>query len=959
MRVAAILFCVVVAALLVATDAADNTTTTTITTTTTTAAPTTTTNGTTTSTTTVPPTAAPDTTTTTTTAAPTTTTTTTTTTTAAPSTTPAPTPVPLPSGSLRSVVFIDMTMTSTSGAVFAKVIDKYLSQLTIDAVSLFGQRPTIIDTQGSVLVALSNLQNVLNNSATFPDVIFIGARASVSIALNDVLKQSTATSSIPVFSFHTSNNRMCATATSPQTFCLVPRDYLNVRAALQMASLSLKWSSAAAVFSNDDYGIAVKALLPAEVLANPSSPTIVSQAYMPLTVSNATDDALIRSLVQYNPVGVFAFVTDSELLRLRAAAARVGVSSSVFFLGSRECLNAISQMTGGKQDLITIPLWAAIVNPLYRSADQWVLSSYSQAGEVDEMGAFLLSYLLDSMMLVMQARSARIPLIRSATVTGGFTGAIVLDPASLQRSSVIYKLISKSYDVTRALITWTMLSNSAVPTLDVATTAMTTLIPTSPLLAVTVCMAAPPTCADVTNVNALLWSLTFSNLNRASNKSVSFIPVPIMTGTSGVEGLSSLIPVAPACTILTGPGRSNVAAALTPVVNQYQIAQLDYSAGSSVFTNMLTYPYFSRTVPTESYSSTILGETASYFGWERVILIASNDVYGQQTLAAAQNAMDEKTILVEAVFSLVDNTNATLVAAFQSIMATAISRVIIFLVPLQGPDAANFYDVVVRLGMTSAATPYIFFLSDDLCRYGAVNPAARTAVPSSICITPYVNPTIFGDLQKKYNDSNLVSTLQQTLFDGGFTTVYDCNLSSLTPYSAFALDAGAVIADVVTRAQAKGLSLVDSAGLVNVIRGTTLTTATGTWSINGAGDRSYASYSANVQNRNGDVIVFGRWDLNTLPNFIYDTSAKVVWFDNTTSIPSSTYRSISFITQNTITANPGTIVLSVLGFAGTIAVFAFCYRHYKTQRLIELSLEGGAFPIPMENMNNVKYADTA
>jgi len=484
------------------------------------------------------------------------------------------------------------------------------------------------------------------------------------------------------------------------------------------------------------------------------------------------------------------------------------------------------------------------------------------------------------------------------------------------------------------------------------------LIPVSPLLAVTVCMAAPGTCADVTNVNALLWSLTYANNNRVSNTSVSYIPVPIMTGTSGVEGLSTLIPVAPSCTILTGPGRSNVASALTPVINQYGIAQLDYSSGSSVFTNMLTYPYFSRSVPTETYAMTILGETASYFGWERVLLMSSNDVFGQQTLAAAQNAMDEKTILVEATYSLADNTNATLVAALKNIMTVAISRVIVFLVPLQGADAANFFDVVVRLGMTSSATPYIFFLSDDLCRYGAVNPAVRATVPSSICISPYVDPTKFTAVQKQYNASNMVSSLQSTLFDGGFTGVYDCNLTSLSAYNAFALDAGSVIVDTVKRAQAAGVSLVDSATLVNYIRTTSITTPTGTWSIGSQGDRSYASYSADIQNPAGDVVTFGRWDLTLLPNFQYDNSAKVVWFDNTTSIPSSTYRSISFITATTVTANPGTIVLSVLGFVGTIAVFAFCYRHYKTQRLIELSLEGGAFPVPMDSLKR-KYADAA
>jgi hypothetical protein len=270
----------------------------------------------------------------------------------------------------------------------------------------------------------------------------------------------------------------------------------------------------------------------------------------------------------------------------------------------------------------------------------------------------------------------------------------------------------------------------------------------------------------------------------------------------------------------------------------------------------------------------------------------------------------------------------------------------VFLVPLQGADAANFYQLVNLLGMTKATTPYIFFLSNDLCQYGLANATARASLPSSICISPYVDPVAFGKLQSAYNASNLLPQLQQTLFQGGFTGVYTCNLTTLSTYSAFALDSGSVIIDVVNRAVSRSMSLTNSAGLVPLIRQTTITTATGTFTIGSTGDRDYSAYSLDIQTPNG-VTFFAKWDIRAFPNFVPNSNV-IVWFDNTTSIPTATYRSIGFITQSTVTANPGTIVLSVLGFAGTIAIFFFCYRHYKMQRLIEMSLESGAFPDAMK-----------
>jgi ABC-type branched-subunit amino acid transport system substrate-binding protein len=420
-----------------------------------------------------------------------------------------------------------------------------------------------------------------------------------------------------------------------------------------------------------------------------------------------------------------------------------------------------------------------------------------------------------------------------------------------------------------------------------------------------------------------------------------------MTGNSGVQGLQGLIPLAPSCTFLTGPGRNSVAASLTPVVNQFEITQLDYNSGSDVFSNKLMYPYFSRTIPTDYNRYAAFAAACSYFGWERVIFISTNDIYGQASIAAAQQAMDEQTIMVESTFELPDSSNASIASAFSQILTNSISRVIIVLIPISSTSTAlTIFNLIGLYGMNETETQYIFFFDRDVCEYMSVTPNIRIYLMSSICTVPYMKTSALAAINVNYSNSTAIQTqVQQLLVQGGFSATGACFLGNISAYSAFALDAGFVIRNVVQRALSQNIPLTSSSSILNLVRQTTITTPTGTWSIDSSGNRNYAAYMLNIQTPTG-VVTFGKMDSNSFPAFQY-LGATIIWYDNTTSIPSSTFRTIAFIASQTITANPGTIVMSVLGFCGTIATFFFCYRHYKMQKLIELSL-AGAMPTAEE-----------
>ena len=129
-----------------------------------------------------------------------------------------------------------------------------------------------------------------------------------------------------------------------------------------------------------------------------------------------------------------------------------------------------------------------------------------------------------------------------------------------------------------------------------------------------------------------------------------------------------------------------------------------------------------------------------------------------------------------------------------------------------------------------------------------------------------------------------------------------------------------------------------------------------------------AAYTASPVEREisayGDVLTIARWKdagvgtASTIYNrltYILPSTTRIVWLDGTETYsgnpdvlpPSSTIRSIQFIATATLTASPGAIAFSVLGFGVTVAVFFFCYRRYQTQQLIlaELyAMDDGSHP---------------
>lgn len=858
---------------------------------------------------------------------------------------------------LRWAVLLDLNRSSVTPDGFTAALRKHITTMTTVGRELFSNDPTVINSNGDLIVALVGINTLLAGgptSSSYPDVIFLAETTDVSSAVVDVLRQDVSAAGILLVSAHSSNQRLCDADMNPRTMCMVPRDMLNLRGVLEVVSSQLNWDAMGVVYSNTGYGDGVKSAMSSQVSSAVTTPTIVAEEFMNPETSDAEDDAIVQQLVKRRAKGVACFLDESQMKRLRAAVQRAGMENSFFLLGSREALNVLPLMVGSYHPLGQA--WGALLVSTYTTVDLLLSRGLFLSGAVDEFGAFITSHVFDGMTMIEKAGgTSSMSTLRSVRFTG-YTSNVAFDPVYYQRVECTFQVILLEYPATKPLLTWYLQSYSATPVITNNNPTITSaLIPTSPLLSVTVCMASPATCGDVQMMAALSFVLMMYNYNNSDNGTKpAFLPIAINTGKTGVAGLAALIPVARTCTVLTGPGRPNIAIALTPVINEFKIPQLDYSTAIDFFTKELyTYPHFSRTTPAISFIYTAYSEVCAHFAWERVIIVSTEDQLGSSRASAMSNAMERRNIYVEKSYMMKDASEASIITTFQTIYARDVSRVIVILLPLALTEAETFYSLVQ--GKLPFLNNYIFLLSHELCMHATTYPDQRKLLQSSICVLPSV-PQARLDLinTQVQSHTEIQNEIRVILTNGKMLSRSDtCNLQHVQSFMGFAVDAGYVLIDVVERALAANISLNESSQLVAFIRNTSFDKFSGPLTIDSTGNRIFAEFDVNIQLPE-NVLTIGRWSELMHPSFIKLYTTPFLWMTNSTTTPLDTFRDYSFILGTSVSASPGAIVLSLLGFVVTIVVFFFCYRHYRVQKLIELTLVSNDVPVTEEELKRLR-----
>ncbi|CAJ1022757.1 putative Receptor family ligand binding region containing protein [Leishmania utingensis] len=866
------------------------------------------------------------------------------------------------------VILIDLSRTAMTEASLSEAVTAFLTNSSAThqyLTTLLRPAPIILDTGGSLLTALTQITALLGDPLTFPSILFLAETADVSASVVDVLRQNDKTSDILIVSAHSSNVRLCDPDMNLRTMCMVPRDMLNVRGLLEVVSNQLNWHSMSLVFSSDGYGEGVSRAVTSQVQTASTTATIVAQTFMSGAASTTDDDAVVTAITKYRARGVGCFLSEAEMRRLHAAVERNNrTASTVFLIASRESLNVLPSLTGDINT--TAKPWGAIFVSAYTPPAELVSQGFfptTHGSAVDEYSAFVLSHLLDGLLMVDATKGAinNMTALRAVRFNG-YTGKVAFDSIYYQRVETVFSLITAIHTVRNPLVTWSLKDYSSdAHQVNVIPEVTRALVKTSPLRTAKICMTSPSSCVLTQMVMSMLFVLTMHNQNVSGNDGddvFNFYPVAISTDASGITGLASLIPTARTCTVLTGPGSDTVTMAFTPVVNKFQVPQLDYAVSSDDFTDHPhMYPYFSRSLPKSTFADGAVTHICAHYGWERVIIITSNDQFGISRAQSMRTAMQQQNLYVEATYYLSDSENATVADCMTKIYAKLVSRIIIVVNPFTAAQAETFFRLSDHL---TYMRQYIFFMDSALCHAAAASAtgdALRQKLPSSICIYPNVTQTRLAELNALYTSSGYATTRQEmrkVMSDGGFlSSVESCDTSSISPYAGFAVDAGYVLIDAVSRAVAANASLNVARSLLPYIRSTSIDNFTGNCTIDSTGNRLYAAYSINIQPWSGAPLFIGTWNSRTSPA-LEITESSFLWLTNSTVVPLDTFRDASFVLGSALSASPGTIVISVLGFILTISIFYFCYRHYRIQRRIEQALESNQFPVTDEELRRLR-----
>lgn len=868
---------------------------------------------------------------------------------------------------LNYAVIADFSRSTFTSAFLQSAIEAYVSN-TSSSLTLFQDAvPHIINSNGSLLTALTQLDLAAKSTPEGLKMIFIGDTSSITEGVSDFIFHNS--SQTPIISLMAASDSYCANY--PQVLCICPAESSVVRGLLEISYSQFSWEGASAAMLDTVAGHRLGDEL-ADQNALYLSPSITRYYYVSQTGSDFS--------IPFNTkeIGIFTFLPDSEMLSLYAnyintsSTGRSSGNSSVtvvnitnsssnhtstptnttsssscsfFFIGNYLSLNAREQFPGGGA-------CAALFVPHYASLTQLqtqgiIATNVTNSGNVtilDDTGAFVVSYLFDAMQMVQRAGgSLNVSDFRGLNFTG-FTGQVMFDRVTFQRLGVSIDLISATYDIESPLISYTLLGSGASTIQNLKPAIVSSWIPSSTLSTATVCLAIPPSCEDISQAVSVYYYLLyqyFVDPNISFSLNVKFID----TGNEGVSGYTSFLSIARLCTAVLGTGHASIDYALAPLINYFDITQIDYQAATSEFSGShhQTIPSFSRSIPEYSYSDQGFAEICTHFGWERIIVLSTSDRYGEARGRQAVAAMVRRNVYVEKEYHLTSTSQEAVLSVFQKIYSSDVSRILLIAASFTSDEAKAFFNLIDQAPYLNN---YVLLLDQTLCAYGNAYPSARNKLQSSICMAPEVSDIEIEALNDYIRANNLPLKASNLLTSGGFQTeASTCSYNNVSAYNGFAIDAGAVFFQAVSNANSEGVSWLNSSAILPFIRNQIFFGITTTFTIDAKGNRDSASYNCNVQTTNEKVVTFGSWSEDQKPSFQSLDVAKWVWMDNSTVVPLDTFRDAVFVFQSTAFSSPEGIAISAIGFILTIFAFFLCFRHYDIQHKIDRTLASNKIPV--------------
>lgn len=855
---------------------------------------------------------------------------------------------------------------------FTTAINNFI-QTGLTGTTVTFSAPTIVDSKGSflttVLAVNDYLTTAMSNSA-LPPFIVIADSSTVTDQLIIAMRSKVGPSfaSIPVFITSTTNDW----ATSSNNIILLNGNNMNVASNFVELLYGLGQTTLCLLVDADMDGILFERTLMADLARRPKGyPILLKTAYVASgsrafnfgdAITQSENIALAQLAADPNPCTA-VLVAGEGNIAARVMSARFRASSNfsagssaalskMFFYFAPSATARFPDVTGSSinnQILLTPTNFKSVAD----LASQLSLSAASVNGLTDTW-SITVGPVLDAIALsAIAASNSASPqtngflnALFTQTLQSGATTPFSISPMTQTRapSDTRSRLVligsasgsATSTVATRTVATWNGPQGSSSSPITILLPNAIAKQAAEPFV---VCLVGQQACSTLSALNHAYFTL----LSAASNvlpTSTTIIVKSISAGNSGITTIGSMATVAPTCDFVIGPGSSTTARNLFPFFNYYNIPMIDFSSTDASLSSRISFSTYARVNPTDEYISKVAGSTFKKFGWPSVVIVTSQDSYGEQIVNSYTSGLGAMKVGVEISLMIPTNqlaVNDTVYRTLLKVKNELISRIVVLAISSTDDAHALFFQNIVDLGMTGTQ---IFWLSDSLCQFASVNPAVRYPLQNSMCASPQYDVNAYRQqYMQLFNSDNGQSA---AVFRAGGFDISSCDLQTTDMYAPFASDAALAVLDVIKR-------LADSAGndkaamaaaqhnltrLMDLVHSTHVMGITGIVAFDPVtGERTNAAYTVDMQQPNNQVTRFAQWNSGTgyVP---VDLPAPLQWFANGTEVPKYTTRDIKFILVTTVTRNTASVVFSILGFIITVSIFCFCYKHYKLQKLV-------------------------
>ncbi|XP_054815562.1 glutamate receptor 3.7 isoform X2 [Prosopis cineraria] len=96
---------------------------------------------------------------------------------------------------------------------------------------------------------------------------------------------------------------------------------------------------------------------------------------------------------------------------------------------------------------------------------------------------------------------------------------------------------------------------------------------------------------------------------------------------------------------IIGPQSSSISHVISQIANGLQVPQVSYAATDPTL-SALQFPFFFRSVPSDSVQMTALAELIDFFGWREVIAVFLDDDYGRNGISALGDELEKRRIRI-------------------------------------------------------------------------------------------------------------------------------------------------------------------------------------------------------------------------------------------------------------------------------------------------------------------------